>query len=337
MPHLLVRSLNAAPTAGWAYNPRSDRHSVIKCLGMLWDLIRASPTIGEALQQGHLTFGINTPVAGKALDLAIGTPATWQGTRAPRTMAEIVTEGQMALTAQEPDFLSEWGDLTEGRIERVRIAVEAKAVMTDHAGAMPRVSDELERFRMRVQDEAITVGLILVNLAEEFISPGRNWFDPDLNPKYVSLHHQPEAAQRVIQMADSLPRRERDGSDGFDGLGMLFVDCRNDGTPLRTRQFGPEHLAYETAIREVVRRYEQSFPHDGAAAQTLIAPMSDTPRSSWTTQVGSVPSPLAGLREENPPIVITPEQREESKRRLEEHLKPWRASRHYRPDPYRRK
>lgn len=51
------------------------------------------------------------------------------------------------------------------------------------------------------------------------------------------------------------------------------------------------------------------------------------PKSSWDVRVGEVPSPLAGLAEKNPPIVITEEARRKAEKRLAKRTAPYRTSR----------
>jgi DNA-binding NtrC family response regulator len=47
------------------------------------------------------------------------------------------------------------------------------------------------------------------------------------------------------------------------------------------------------------------------------------PKTSWETKVGEARSPLAGISEKDPPIVITDEGREKAARRLEEQTRPY--------------
>ncbi len=51
------------------------------------------------------------------------------------------------------------------------------------------------------------------------------------------------------------------------------------------------------------------------------------PRSSWTTKVGEVPSPLAELAALNPPIVVTEDMRKKAALELAEKVKPYRTKR----------
>jgi len=282
MPEILARSLSQTLTAGWQYNPRSDRHSVIKCWGTLLDLVRASPALKQALKHRRLVFGINSKVEGKALDLVIGHPALWEATALPRTFANFAEQYALSLTAQDVDDVQSLNGCQEGRVggepllaleakaimtdhggalptlsdqlERFRnrtqaplLAIEAKAVMTDHAGALPRLSDELERFRSRLGPQTLSVALVMVNVADMFISPGRNEFDPHRALMETSRHRQPHDAARVLQMLETLPLKPA-RTDGFDAIGTVLVDCSNDpskGVTLRPTE-GP--LSYPAMI-----------------------------------------------------------------------------------------
>jgi len=50
------------------------------------------------------------------------------------------------------------------------------------------------------------------------------------------------------------------------------------------------------------------------------------PRTSWEARAGEVSSPLAGIAEKDPPIVITDEARAESELRLQEATRPYRTT-----------
>ena len=226
MPAVLAETLSLSPGQ---YHPRSDRHSVIKCLGLLFDLLELRPDLAQAIQEGRLTVGINTPVNGKALDLALGTPAIWNHQRPPRSLGDLAQAVGLDVNPFQ--------NLLEGRIKMPLLAVEAKAIMTDHAGALPRLTDELERFRHRFGPETKAVGLVLVNVAQTFQSPLRN----------TQTHHrQPNDALKVVQAMFDLPLR----------VGMLFLDCPNDGSPITPRNLGPDHLTYEALLRELAQQVQ---------------------------------------------------------------------------------
>jgi hypothetical protein len=220
MPGILARSLSVA--SGWSYNPRSDRHSVIKCLGFLLDLAKACPRLRKELIDRDVVFGINTPVLGKNLDLAIGPPGYWSRARAPRPIEEIADQCQMGLPVEHG-----LQGVVEGVVKTPYLAVEAKAVMTDHRKALATLSDQLERFRHRVQGTAVTVGLVLVNSSDTFRSPGLNRYK-----EHTSYHRQPWDEEAVWDAVLQLPQRSVETPAGFDSMIVLSLNCPNDGTPV---------------------------------------------------------------------------------------------------------
>lgn len=251
MPNILARSLNTHLTAGWTYNPRSDRHSVIKCVGTLLDLVRHSSTLRKHIQTGEVVFGINSPVSGKYLDLVLGVPDHSPGVSPKnRSLQDHLQSARVVLDSDEMAALGELGDLPGGLVRTPHLALECKAVMTDHAGAMPRLTDELERFRGRVQgSSSLAVALVMVNVARQFVSPGRNDFSPGSH-NVPSAHKQPEDTLKVIRAVECLP---------FDATGMIFVDCQNNGNPLGVREYGPENVSYTSMVLRVASLYDDRF------------------------------------------------------------------------------
>lgn len=225
MPDLLAMALGETP-----YHPRSDRHSVIKCVGLLLDLLRSTPSLARRIEAGELAFGVNSPHAGKALDLVLGSPAPWTAIQLQRTLGDILRAVSLS-----PFLARPFEHLREGLVMTPLLAVEAKAVMTDHAGALPRLTDELERFRHRFPPDVQTVGLVLVNVSPTFLSP--------LRGGKVTHHRQPHDAQRVMDALADLPLH----------IGMLFLDCPNDGRPPSPRAFGPPEAGYPTLVQHLAQ------------------------------------------------------------------------------------
>ena len=56
----------------------------------------------------------------------------------------------------------------------------------------------------------------MVNTATEFISPGRNDVDLSTHPPVVTKHVQPRQAAEVIAKLREIPRRSRDGEEGYE-------------------------------------------------------------------------------------------------------------------------
>lgn len=67
-----------------------------------------------------------------------------------------------------------------------------------------------------------------MNAASQFLSPDLNKKYRVSNPEY-SRHQQPRDAVLAIDKVKQLPRRARAGDDGYDAIGIVVVDCVNDG------------------------------------------------------------------------------------------------------------
>lgn len=115
------------------------------------------------------------------------------------------------------------------------MAMEAKAGMTEHGKAGPRLYYELNSSHQIVHAfsaQALAVGFVMVNAADTFVSPDRN---RDVRPgesTIVTTHRQPAAAQRAVEAVKRLPRRSEASARGYDGLAIVVLDAPNDGTPI---------------------------------------------------------------------------------------------------------
>lgn len=166
-------------------------------------------------------------------------------------------EGELALLPR----------LDETPVGAVHIALEAKACMTAFAKARPRLYDELNSSHLAIHGNSphtIAAGLAMVNAAETFISPGRNDFDLSVQLPRVSQHTQPKDAAGVVEKLRELPRRSRDGEEGYDAFAILLVDCRNDESPVTLVTHPPapqpgdvDH--YEMSVHRLAQMYEQKY------------------------------------------------------------------------------
>jgi hypothetical protein len=195
-----------------SYHPRSDEHSKILCHYVLEDLIDASETLERQLLSGEICYDLNHVVyrldgSQKVLDLVIGQPEKPK-TRQKTQRGTVVTPG-------------------------IRIALEAKACMTKHTAAKPRLRDELTgsmRSSVEASPHAVVAGLVVVNTAPRFLSP-TDQPDP-LPPSLPELrrrdHRQPKDAAGVIQMLERLPLRQDPPVVGFDSVGIIVVSHDNE-------------------------------------------------------------------------------------------------------------
>ena len=146
------------------------------------------------------------------------------------------------------------------------MALEAKACMTKHRGSGPRLYDELNSSHLTVHgaaDQAIAVALVMINAAASFISPDSNRRPlgaGDALPKITSLK-QPAATEFVVSKVSELPTRTRPGHEGYDAIGIIVVECPNDGSQISVVAGRPAPnpnalFAYDSMIRRVVSQYE---------------------------------------------------------------------------------
>jgi hypothetical protein len=139
--------------------------------------------------------------------------------------------------------------------------------MTAFGKARPRLYDELNSSHLAIHGNSphtIAAGLAMVNAASTFISPGLNDFDLTTQTPRISLHNQPKEAASVIEKLRELPRRSRDGEEGYDAFAILVVDCRNDGSPVRQVTSAPAPQSgdvdhYEMAVHRLAQLYEQKY------------------------------------------------------------------------------
>jgi hypothetical protein len=147
------------------------------------------------------------------------------------------------------------------------MALEAKACMTEHVKAIPRLYDELSSSHQAIHGaaaHAIAVGFAVVNLAETFLSPGRNKFPLTPGNPVITRHKQPHVAGRVVEKLREIPRRTKFTEEGFDALGVLAVRCKNDGTPVDLYPDPPapqpgDIFEYDAMIRRVADAYEANY------------------------------------------------------------------------------
>jgi hypothetical protein len=149
----------------------------------------------------------------------------------------------------------------------VRIAMEAKACMTAHIKAIPRLHDELNSSHLTIHgasETTIAVGFTTVNLAEEFVSPDRNKHPLAANQAVVTKHRQPNDTIRVIEKLRQIPRRTRVVDEGYDALGVVVLRFTNDlgavdvvaGSPAPDPE---DNLHYDQMIRRAANLYDERY------------------------------------------------------------------------------
>lgn len=281
-PRLLATSL--VPRTGgfkhgnrWQYHSRSDHHSKVACWSLLFDVLRHCALLRDHASRGLVGYGLNHQMGDfrtgrkKNLDLVVCRPRAGEdrsGAPAP-TFADQAFDIGVALTDQDRAELEALPRLEELPVGAVHIALEAKACMTAFGKARPRLYDELNSSHLAIHGNSphtIAAGLAMVNSAETFISPGLNDVDLTTTPPRISRHNQPRDAASVVEKLRELPRRSRDGEEGYDVFAIMVVDCKNDGTPVTLVSEPPapqpgdvDH--YDMAVHRLVQLYEQKYRH----------------------------------------------------------------------------
>jgi hypothetical protein len=277
-PRIIARTISANRVEDkhgnlWQYNPWSDHHSKVSCWAALLDLLLNCDLMRRHAQAGKIAFGINHQMSdfrmdrSKDLDLVICTPR--ENLRRARTFLELGEAYRVVLDSTESGALAELPILLEAPIGVVHLALEAKATMTEHVKALPRLYDELTSSHLCIHgstNRAIAVGLSIINAGSEFISPKNNPWKLSKRRTRINSHAQPYASQRTIEKLKQIPRRTNVDERGFDALGVVMLSVRNDGSPVELVTGPPapdlsEILHYDSMIRRAVQLYEARFPH----------------------------------------------------------------------------
>ena len=273
-PEILVRTLSSITRHdksgnAWQYHSRSDHHSKVACWGVVFDLLANTPLLQRHVEAGVVHFGINHEMRDfvhdrkKNLDLVL---CTQGGAVAKDTLASIASEYHSRLTDTERAVLEKMPPLCRAPVGSVLMALEAKACMTAHQRALPRLYDELNSSHLTVHgssDQAIAVGFTMVNIADRYLSPDLNKRNRATEPEW-SNHRQPRDAQLAIDKIKQLPRRARVGDVGYDALAIVVSDMPNDGTAVKLIGKAPapqpgDIYHYDTMIARLSTIYATRF------------------------------------------------------------------------------
>lgn len=277
-PEILIRSMSVPTPRGgsgdlWQYHSRSDLHSKVACWGVLFDLLETSALLRHHVGSGAVVFGVNHPMHDfvnnkrKALDLVLARPSPNAPGKKPRSFLDYAEQWAVLLSADEQTRLASLPHALEGPVGSVLVAMEAKACMTEHSKARPRLYDELNSSHQMVHaasNQALAVGFVMINGAERFVSPDRNRRLREGEAREESLHSQPRATQTALQAIEHLPRRSDTSAHGYDGLGVVVVDMPNDGSPVRLMHGRPapqpgEIFHYDSMIQRIAGEYDAKF------------------------------------------------------------------------------
>ena len=154
-PEIIARSISASAIPDkygntWQYHSRSDRHSKIACWVIAFELMQECSLLREHVSEKKVVLGVNYELRDfqtrrkKRLDLVIAKPENGDSDPSDRTFAEIGDDLGVVLDDDERAGLANLPSVSEGQIGSVLAALEAKACMTAHVRALPRLHDELD-------------------------------------------------------------------------------------------------------------------------------------------------------------------------------------------------
>jgi hypothetical protein len=257
----------------WQYNSRSDAHGKTACWAILLDLLAHCSLLRNHVSAGLVGFGINHEMHDfrvkrkKDLDLVICRPGSSKDARS-EPLSMLVRKHGVVLDESEQGLLENLPEIYERPVGTVLLALEAKACMTAHQKARPRLYDELSSSYQTIHGDtgsAIAAGFVTINVASTFMSSVSNPFSLKDRSPVVNSHVQPKDAREVIDKVSELPRRSNEDEKGFDALGIMLLDCKNDGSEVKTVM--PEDLGleiskilrYETMIDRISHLYSVKF------------------------------------------------------------------------------
>jgi hypothetical protein len=271
-PEIIARSISAARIPDkygnvWQYHSRSDRHSKIACWVIAFELMQQCELLREHLSSGKVVLGVNHTLRDfqtqrkKDLDLVIAQPDKAVGS-SKRAFAQMADDFGVVLTRAQRDELGKLPTAAEAPIGSVLLAMEAKACMTAHVRALPRLHDELDSSHQTTHgnsERALAVGFVMVNAGETFRSPDMNKFDLSTHPANINHHRQPADAIRVIDKVREIRRRSGGSASGFDALGVMVVDMANDGSPMKVLDHPDPVFPYAQMVQRAAHEYAAAF------------------------------------------------------------------------------
>lgn len=257
-PDILARTLSIKTTGAgskpfahgnaWQYHSQSDRHSKVACWGLTLDLLTRCELLRTHVADGKVGLGINHEMRDfrnnkkKNLDMVLcriapshGDAGSSEKVRGAHDFAALAPAYGLALSAADQSALAHLPTLRLAKVATVLVATEAKAAMTAFLKARPRLKDELTSSHQTVHgdnESAIAAGLVLINGAPSFVSPAMNKHDLGRNKPVVTRHRQPDDAQKIVSGLRDIQRRSSPKDTGFDALGVVVIDCRNDGSTI---------------------------------------------------------------------------------------------------------
>jgi hypothetical protein len=242
----------------------------VACWAIVFDLLEHSTVLQRQARNGTIALGINVPLGSptrkRKIELVLGSPGPANRLADADALAAQRIKWGVRLNDEQEHMLKTLPMIIDGPVGDVRVALKAKACMTEHIKALPRLHDELTIYHQTIHahsDEAIAAGLTIINSSPVFTSSVRNKLDDNLNVPIVT-HHPEHAAGRVIDMVREMPPRTDLMREGYDCMGVAVVDLANDGSPVGVVSDPPapppsDELHYDQMLGRLVKLYEERY------------------------------------------------------------------------------
>ena len=234
-PDAFIRHLCAV-----GYHPRSDKHSNVLAQAIVDDLVQYCSRIGERARAGQIVYDLNFQLrAGTAdwnVDLVLGSPALGAG---PPAATEVIARACPAT---------------------VQIAIELKAVMTEHRKAVKNRKRDLEAHHEHVHNynnQTVAGGVLIINAAKTFRSPLRDGVTTHRDPGKLVAH--------CINELRSVATRGGSTGYGLEAKCAIVVDVDNQNFTkacyVTTAPAIPvgDPLHYDAFIRTICEQYTRRF------------------------------------------------------------------------------
>ena len=226
------------------YHPRSDKHSNALAIAIVDDLLDACPALAGKAGAGEIVYDLN-------FDLRVRT-ATWNVDLVFGRPAKPSPPAHGSITRQPPST--------------VEIAIEFKAVMTEHRKAVKNRKRDLEAHHEHVHNYSATTiagGVFVINASRVFRSPLRSSGD--------TIHAQDtrgmiSLVQHCLNELRNVSERSDAGGYGLDAKAAIIVEMDNvnlSATTYVDRVPAPQPgdpLNYHSFLQRLCDLYNRLFP-----------------------------------------------------------------------------
>lgn len=263
-------------TIKWQYHPRSDYHAKVSCFAVLLDFFLRSSLARAHAQQGKIAIGVNREILNPATGQSRTIPFVIQRVNPRENLGKTEKKKTFAQLAEtysvilDEETLIEMDSLPEILVSDssnapVLLALEVKACMTEHGKSKSRLFDELNSLHHvvhRSSASSMAAALVLLNSSDTFISPIRNPQKPKGTKGWEVTEHPVGAAQKLAEHLTKIPLSSVNYPHGLDSFGMLFLDCKNDGSPVQvaaTPKSVPHGFHYSEFLVGLENSYAMRF------------------------------------------------------------------------------